>query len=417
MNRRYFILLVLFVVLFSSCTTLTSIAPLKTGKLPSESSEDPILVFQVEVIDHTGILANGRYSFLPKVNFQKIDEYEILENIEISSAIKTDFWNGALKEPGWETEGDASVFRENFYTSSKPGEYYIKDINIFLGSYSSSGYNQTTTSYTQFFYMDTGFEIENNNLYELGTIKLEIFKIDGDSFSNYAFTYNLSIDNSVDNLTVLTQDLANKYPAALDRYNNDITVSSVYPFFLYNFDTNEYGRSRDSDNWSVFTSDVIDYLYYGGKYVLKKKVDNNTYNYMQCNRTFNLSGPFEITWESQLVNGDTEGLYGLMIGDDPENCYFFYLNGSGTTGISWLVDNEWRENPAYITGEIDNKSDIFGLRKHRLIGTGDAIEYYIDEVLIGRIEAGLNSGQQMMAFFVSGTSTIEMDNLFIRSRM
>ena len=416
MNRRYFILLVLFAVLFSSCTTFKSISSLKAGKLPSESSEDPVLVFQVEVIDHTGILAKERSCFLPKVNFQKIDEYEIAENIEISSVNKNDFWSGKLKEPGWKTEGDASVFRENFYTSSKPGEYYIKDINIFLGSTSSSGYNQTTTtSYTQFFYPEIGFEMESNNLYVLGTIRLEIIKIDGESFPNYTFTSNTSLDNNIENIFALTETFLQEYPNASDRYDNGITTASAYPFIMFDFSLNDYGYSSNSSDWNSYESDVIDYLYYGNKYVLKKKVDNNTYNYMQCNRTFDLSDSFEITWESQLINGDTEGLYGLMIGDDPENCYFFYLNGSGTTGISWLVNNEWRENPAYITGEIDN-SEIFSLRRNRLIGTGTTIEYYIDEVLIGRTETSLNDGPQMMAFFISGTSMVEMDNLFIRSR-
>lgn len=417
MNRIYFILSVLFAVLFSSCATLTSIAPLKTGKLPSESSENPILVFQVEVIDHTGILAEERYSFLPKVNFQKIDEYEIAENIEISSANKPNFWSGTLKEPAWNTEGDVSVFRENFYTSSKPGEYYIRDINIYLGSTSSSGYGQTTTiSYTQFFYPEIGFEMERNNLYVLGTIKLEIFKIDGEHFSNYTFTSNIYLDNSLENIDVLTEDFFKEFPNAPDKYHNIMTTVSPYRFILFDFNLNGSGYPSNSSDWNSYQGDVVDYIFYGDKYVLKKKVDNNTYNYMQCNRTFELSDDFEITWESQLINGDTEELYGLMIGDDPENCYFFYLNGSGTSGISWLVNNEWRENPALLTTEIDNKSDIYSLRKHRLIGTGETIEYYIDEELIGRTEEGLNNGPQMMAFFVSGISMVEMDNLFIRSR-
>jgi len=413
MNRRYFILLVLFAVLFSSCTTFTSISSLKAGKLPSESSEDPILVFQVEVIDHTGILAKERYSFLPKVNFQKIDEYEVAEKIEISSANKPDFWSGKLKTPGWKTEGEASVFREKFYTSSKPGEYCIKDINIYLGS----SYGSTTTiSYTQFFYLDVGFEMESNNLYILGTIKLEIYEMEGENISNYSFTSNNYLDNSVETITALTEAFLKEFPNTQERFNNRIKATSAYSFTMFDFEINDYGYSSNSSDWNSYESDVIDYLYYGDKYILKKKVDNNTYNYMQCNRTFNLSDDFEITWESRLVNGDTEGLYGLMIGEDPENCYFVYLNGSGITGISWLVNNEWKKNPAYKIEEIDNKSDLFGLRKHRLIGTGDTFEYYIDEVLIGRTETGLNDEPQMMAFFVSGTSMIEMDNLFIRSR-
>ncbi len=417
MNRRCFILSVLFALLFSSCTTLTSIAPLKTGKLPSEGSEDSILVFQVEVIDPTGILARDEYYFLPKISFHKIDEYEIIEDIEIASAIKTDFWSGKLKDPGWNMEGDISVFRENFYTSSKPGEYYIKDINIYLGSTTSSSYAQTvTTTYTQFFYPEIGFEMESNFLYVLGTIKLEIIKIDGEFFPNYTFNSNTSLDNNIENITVLTEEFIREYPNALDKYDNRITAASAYSFILFDFNLNGYGYSSNSTDWNSYESDVVDYLYYGNKYVLKKKVDNNTYNYMQCNRTFDLSDDFEITWESQLSNGDTEELYGLMIGDDPENCYFFFLNGSGTSGISWLVNGEWRENPALLTKEIDNKSDIFSLRRNRLIGTGETIEYYIDEELIGRTGNGLNTGPQMMAFFISGASMIEMDNLFIRSR-
>ncbi len=136
---------------------------------------------------------------------------------------------------------------------------------------------------------------------------------------------------------------------------------------------------------------------------------------MICNRSFNLPVNFEITWESRIVNGDTEKTFGLMIGENPENCFFFYLNGTGTSGIAWLVENKWQNNPAVHTTDV-NKNDIFTTRKHRLTGTEKNIKYYIDEILIGETGAPVNTGKTILALFVSGKSMVEFDNLFIRGR-
>lgn len=59
---------------------------------------------------------------------------------------------------------------------------------------------------------------------------------------------------------------------------------------------------------------------------------------------------------------------------------------------------------------------IFSLQKHRLAGTEENIKYYIDEILIGETGAPVNTEETMLAFFISGKSMAEFDNLFIRGK-
>lgn len=413
MSRKAFSILAA-IVLLTSCKTLTSITSLKPGKLPSGSSKDPVLVFQLEVIDHTGILNQNSYPYFPIVHFKKLDRYSVTEKIDLPSSIKTNFWTGKTEKPGWEKEKDYYVFKENYFTTAKQGEYMIDNISIFLGATSYRGYNSTTTTYyTQYFYPEFGFNLDNNSLNFLGTIKLEIFKIDGE-FPNYVFSsYNLFLDNNQNNIKHLMGKFTETYPGAFEKYNNQGSI--VSPHFVYLQDFTQKGYSGRSRDWNDFESETVDYFVYNDKYVLKKKIKDDNYNYMTCNRTFNLPVNFEITWESRLVNGDTEETYGLMIGENPENCFFFYLNGTGTSGIAWLVENEWQNNPAVHTADID-ENDIFITKKHRLAGTEENIKYYIDEILIGETGAPVNTEETMLAFFISGKSMAEFDNLFIRGK-
>ncbi len=269
MNRKILLILAA-AVLLSSCKTLTSITSLKPGKLPSGSNKDPVLVFQLEIIDHTGILNQNSYPYFPVVNFKKPESYGVTEKIELLSSIKTDFWTGSLEKPGWVKEKNYYIFRENYFTAAKPGEYALDNISIFLGSTSSRGYKSTiTTSYTQYFYPEFGFALNSSSLNFLGTIKLEIYKIDGE-FPNYIFSsYKLFLDNNQDNIKHLTADFTETYPDALKKYDNQEVV--VSPYFVYLQDLTQQGHFGRNRDWKNLKSDTVDYFIYNDKYILKKK--------------------------------------------------------------------------------------------------------------------------------------------------
>jgi hypothetical protein len=409
MNKNIYFLIIPIAIIFASCTTLSNIEHLKIGK--QLSTEETILLFQVEVIDHTGKLEENRYSFLPRLNIKKLDDYKIVDYIDISSAIKTNFWTGDLQKPGWINNGDSSVYKEVYYTSAEPGEYHLDNISLYLGSTNSSSYNSsTTTSYTQYFYQEKGFKLKSNTFNVLGVIKLEILNIEG-QFPNYVFTSNSVLDNSEAAVNKLLADFTVTYHDTVGLDKIETFVVSPYSIYVEDFILDNYFGNK---NWNNYQSEAIDYFVYNDKYVLKKKIEDDSYHYMKCNRTFNLISDFDLTWECSLVNGNTEETYGLMLGSNPENCYFFYLNGSGTSGIAQLKKNNWQENPTPHSEKID-ENDMYNIRQHRLVGNVDKIKYYIDGNLIGETGSGFKAGEQMLAFFISGKSTIEFDNLFVRA--
>ncbi|MEW6419252.1 MAG: hypothetical protein AB1480_14250 [Nitrospirota bacterium] len=150
-------------------------------------------------------------------------------------------------------------------------------------------------------------------------------------------------------------------------------------------------------------------------YVIESKDD-------KCHRSstrpdFSMPVNFDVEIESTWQTGVHNYPYGLELGSDVNNFYFFGVSGDGYP-IVWLYINNEYQKPTLIDWMTNTafKGDGKTTNRHKVEVRGDILKYYVNDKYIGTISNRLNMKNIVVGVSVCDRQKVAFDNLKIIER-
>jgi hypothetical protein len=293
----------------------------------------------------------------------------------------------------------------SFYFTVEPGDLDINLIEITTtnGNYSSS------IKYP----LSGKFSLKAGSINYLGEIKVN-------AQSNGLINQGGNIFN--------IEKFKTLFPKILNAANgqiNDITLSASTPvetaeaIFTDNF-------NQGNNNW-VLTNDNLHKTTISEGIVL---INNQSKDSCVFYRNTELPKSFDVQVETSWLNGETNKAFGLIIGNDPQNCIKFSITSNGYLSIfRWLPPKvlKWVEQDIYnwtksdkINTQLGEKNTIRVQKTGWYMHTVEVIAFYINDNLVARNVYYLNplassqfDKQGIIGFYTYGEQSVSIDNFII----
>ncbi len=106
--------------------------------------------------------------------------------------------------------------------------------------------------------------------------------------------------------------------------------------------------------------------------------------------------------------------YGLIFGIDGKNYYQFAVSGNGYSAVKLNIDNKWQPDPNGWRENTARTGDGVTENLHRVEVRGDTFTYYVNDILIGKVQNAFNFGEGWaIGMSVCGKQKVAFDNLKI----
>lgn len=417
------ILLILALLIFAGCSS-TPITPIKKDSPAPPKDESCILLVRIKVKNHSGFFLEKFFDVHPKISINKIEYDKKDSHIFFTHS---SLYSGTEKETQetWKAENGLYTLEQAFNTKAECGEYLLNDLNLYLGSTTSYGYNsKTTTSYTHHFYLNQGFSLSERGVYVLGTIYFDILEFSG-TFPDYSFKYNLYLEQKSEDIENIIKEFQTGYPKIASALEKEIRILPVHYKYICSFSEGSSGH-KQTDLWPSIPyrdqsdkSNTMEYLYWKGKYALKKKVSDTLFNYIGMNRRLALSSNYDIEWKSRInwsKPGEESKGFGLMFGDDPKNCYFFTTTGKGQTAVAFLQKDAWQNRVLGFNGKNWHYYSEGQENYHRIENRDGVLKYYVNDKLLCEFKSVFAIQNPYFGFFISGEGLITYDDFIITGK-
>jgi hypothetical protein len=385
-----------------------------------------IAIWRIIIIDKTNYFSNTHQEDIKNKDYKNLIEkktkyniestnknyfpyFEILKRTNDNKLIEPTVnpnnfrYRYAYKEPrwSWSEKDSASVLDELIITTARPGNYYMDRIKFFISSDSYTAYSQyvrVTNWYN--IKAERQFAIEKNKFAYLGRIEIIIENFDDDP----KVTFYLDEKAKQNDMDLLAErmPLLNK---AIKGKVMDTKMKMLYIDKTYNI-----GEAfRSNRPWIYETYTNCSFEYYQGKHTIKSFTESCPYDFVKLNY-YNIPVNYNISFTSKWKEGVTTERYGLILGENIENLYFFNATGQGTVGV-WYKNNG--ENVVNFIGPKNNMVNVCKENMYIIKVRGNHVEYYANDNLVGEFDIGIDTPDWKIGFQICDKQNIVFSNLVV----
>ena len=177
---------------------------------------------------------------------------------------------------------------------------------------------------------------------------------------------------------------------------------------LDNFVNNTAGWPEWSDNQSSSFFGI-------DQYIMEPKTDTCIWSTVKLPP--NLPPNYNIEAVSIWKSGVNDSEYGLLLGSDISNFYFFGLAGNAWALIRELKDNKFQPDPmGWKANAAINSGDRFAANRQRVEVRGDKFFYYVNDMVAGAAMNTANAANQIVGFRVCKQEKVAFEQIKITKR-
>ena len=343
---------------------------------------------------------------IPRISLQKINDWS---NIEFSN--KT-FMSEPLMKAHSVIHSGKNVYEELYLFQGEKGEYYLREIKLYLGLTTRNAYKgKEEIKYFQNFYPNRGFRLVKNGLNIIGTVIVDITEIKG-VLSNSKFKYKIYFNNSKQEIENLLTEMRSKFPKTWKKTKSTAKTCQSYSQSVFHFTGNRFtvrywNEKRGSKDFNYY------YKIFGRGYYLDKKIADRKIHFKFMRRDFIIPSRVCIEWTSNFEVLESDGPYGLMLGNNLQNYHLFAINRKGKSWILLKQNGNWKK---IIPGLIQKSPNLFSGKKknhHRIERYNNTVKYYINGTLLYKFNTTFQSPNSVLGFFISPKGQIIFDKLVI----
>jgi hypothetical protein len=310
-------------------------------------------------------------------------------------------WSEANQDFGWKVQDGVNVFDHYFFVEGRPGRYFIKEVTMHYalpGEHGERYYFELP--------INRAFDMKKGGVVICGVADFSINKVEGKS-PNLHLDYASGFMQSDAETAATIEQFKSNYSSLYKTYLAQGPVGRSFFGYRANLQRTEGHKewaSYDGKNFTVWRG--------GGLWLEGSEKDKNKHGYTSGKNMMNLPKNMNIESSMRWVDGVKDAFYGMRIGIDAKNAYYFGVSASGSP-VVWIIKNgEYQQNPAvkkpglfYASKE---KQDVF-----RIEIANDQIAFRINNEPIGAFKGALDISKAYIGYFVSGSQKVHVDAIQI----
>lgn len=318
-------------LLFCSCAT-TSVPYRELAARDAQLADSVLLALGVTIETRDERLATERHPFAnpyPALHLLLEDGADY-RTLDIPLEMDPD---------DWVVSGDRYRYTNQVLAVVPPGAYLLRVLELHFTTTKGSNLQ---TGYYLLLYPRVGFTVSGPGAYALGTLRLYIDDIAGESLDDLKISSRLWVDQGDEAIAANAAAVAERAPSlAADpqllaaHFAYSLVTPQLYDDIL---------DRREDALWLNASSDRIEAGFEGSTFFLNKKVSDDTFDYLRPASIQPLPANYDIEWDGRLMNGEPEKRFGLMLGEDERNCLVVTVSGSGTASVLAVADGAWQKS-------------------------------------------------------------------------
>ena len=403
---KHLIAAVCFLLLITThvgCVATNSIRELKKdGTIPSARS---VVFWKVRITDRTRTLAHGREEIMPRLSFKRLDVDNYGSSHDVSPCPLDYGRPGQAADNGWTKAVDSDRLDRLMAISLDPGRYHIRTLffPIYNGA-TRSGMPRLSVP------VNRALKVMPDKMYYLGSFEVVIDRI-ADGQCHYSFAIDSDTHRQDD-----TKYFTSGFPELSNNYGNKPLLYRPLAYYNYDF-SYEYKTFPEF----IRTDEVLAEINLdknGRSYIIRRFSDDDGYHYVTCKRAHNISSndSFTIEWESKWVEGVNDLPYGLLLGANPENAYYFSVSGNEKSAVFIKRRDVWLKPPCDWKNNTSKTGDGIAINRNKVAFSNNRIAYSVNDKKIAEFENSLKFDSFVIAIFVAGKEAVVFDNIVIEQR-
>ena len=153
----------------------------------------------------------------------------------------------------------------------------------------------------------------------------------------------------------------------------------------------------------------------GRSYIIQRFIEDESYHYIMCKRAHDLtnSDSFTIEWQSKWVDGVNHLPYGLLLGPDPQNAYYFAVSGNEKSAAFLKKMDVWSKPPCDWKSGTSKAGNGHTINRHKVEFSNNRITYSVNDKSVSAFDNSLKFDSFVIGLFVAGKESIIFDNIII----
>lgn len=385
------------------CVATNSIRELrKDNTIPPTRS---VVFWKVRITDRTRTLAHGRKERIPRLYFKRLDVDNYGSSRDVSPCPVKNDPSGQATENGWMKTNDSDRFDGLMAISLDPGRYHMRTL-FFPIDHGAARSDMPRLSIP----VNRLIKIMPDKLYYLGSFNVVVERIaNGECLYSFAIDSDDSRQADMENFTSNFPDLSKSFgdkpvlnrPLAYYSYDFSYDIK-IFPDFIR---TNEVLAEINLDKK-------------GRSYIIQRFSEDEGYHYVTGKRAHNLSSgdSFTIEWESKWVEGVNHLPYGLLLGTNPQNAYYFAVSGNEKSAVFLKRNDIWLNRPCDWKNGTAKAGDGVTSNHHKVEFSGNRITYSVNDKNIAEFDNSLAFDSFVVGLFVAGKESIVFDDIIIEQK-
>jgi hypothetical protein len=383
--------------LISGCVASSSMMDLKrdTPIAPERS----VVFWKLRITDKTGTIALPGKEAVPAMYIHRLDVANYGSSHSVYPHIAPDASSAMNAEKNIKQSEGIHRYEQMMAVSLDPGRYQIKSIRFRIDSH-------------------TRFSLPVNRLLRAMSGKLYYigsFNIIVHNKSNGELSYTFDIDYD----TKKQEDMdrfVSLFPKLSNGPGNKPILNRLSAYHVYDF-------SYDITAFPEFirTDEVLAEINIeknGRSYIIQRFTDNEDTTFITNKRIHPLSNKdsFTLEWESKWVDGVNHLPYGLLLGSDPVNAYYFSASGNRKSAVFLKKNNRWLTNPCNWKETVEQRDPGSDSDNYKVVFSNNRIVYSVNKRKIAEFNNELQFKSFMIGLFVSGKESIIFDSIIIEQK-
>ena len=382
------------------CVATNSIRELKKDNpIPPTRS---VVFWKVRITDMTKTVARGKKERIPRLYFKRLDVDNYGSSRDVSPCPVNKDQSGQATSNGWMKAGDADRFDGLMAISLEPGRYHMRTL-FFPIEHGAARSDMPRLSIP----VNRLIKIMPDKLYYLGSFNVVI-----DRIANGECHYSFAIDSD-HRRQADTESFMSSFPDLSYYYGNKPVLNRPLAYYSYDF-------SYDIKTFPEFirTDEVLAEINLDRKsrsYIIRRFSEDEGYHYVTGKREHNLSNrdSFTIEWDSKWVDGVNHLSYGLLLGPNPQNAYYFAVSGNGKSAVFLKSKDIWSNPPCDWKKGTSKAGNGMDRNHHKVEFSKNRIAYSVNGKNIAEFDNTLKFDSFVIGLFVAGKESIVFDDIII----
>jgi hypothetical protein len=383
----------------AGCVATNSIRDLENDK--TIASTRAVVFWNLRITDRTRTFAREN-KVIPVLSIKRLDVDNYGSSRNVSARSRTNEHSGHHTESGWVKAEDADRFDQLMAISLDAGRYHMRS---FFFKLDEDTINLAIRRFR--IPIDRVFRAKPGRLYYLGSLNIVI-----DSRTNGVFHYSFAFDADYSRQADI-KNFTSSFPDLSNHFGNTPVINPPLAYYKYDFSYDIAAFPEFIRTDAVLAEINLDKK--GRSYIIQRFTEDESYHYIMCKRAHDLtnSDSFTIEWQSKWVDGVNHLPYGLLLGPNPQNAYYFAVSGDEKSAVFLKKKDIWLKPPCDWKSGTSKAGNGNTVNHHKVEFSNNRIAYSVNDKNVVAFDNSLKFDSFGIGLFVAGKEAIVFDNIII----